>query len=63
MLPAQEEIDKLAPLVQNTLVGGGVFGDDDSVMDAPAYMQNRYVEPVRPITTTQTGYSSRETIR
>ena len=28
MLPAQEEIDKLAPLVQNTLVGGGVFGDD-----------------------------------
>lgn len=61
MLPAQEEIDKLAPLVQNTLVGGGVFGDDDSVMDAPAYMQNRYVEPVRPITTTQTGPPSAAT--
>lgn len=53
MLPPQEEIDKLAPLVQNTLVGGAMFGDDDSVMDAPAYMQNRYVKPVPPVTATQ----------
>ena len=55
MLPSQEEIEKLAPLMQSSLVGGGMFGDDNSVMDAPAYMQNRYVKPVIPTTATLPG--------
>ena len=43
VLPTDEEIQNLAPLVQTQLVGGAQIGDDPAQMDAPDYMSPHYV--------------------